>query len=78
MCFHEFLTFQGGILSFSRALSDCLCTTPCTCCDSSKGVNIPIHIFNLLMRGVIFDCFSYSSIWESILTLGEFYELYGV
>ena len=43
---HEFLTFQGGILSFSRALSDCLCTAPCTCCDSNKGV------INILARNL--------------------------
>ena len=49
--FHEFLTSWRGILSFSRALIDYLCTTPCTLdVTILRGLIFHLAIFNIWMR----------------------------
>ena len=80
MCFMSFLTSRGGIWRFSRALSNCLCTTLCFISMMIiRGLTFHPVVFNVYMMGVIFVCFSsYGNIEESIMAIGEFYELYGV
>ena len=81
VCFMSFLTFLGGILGFSRASSDCLCTAPyASTMMVIRRLTFHPAIFNIRMRGVIFVClfFSYGNIWENIMAIGDFYVFHGV
>ena len=66
------------VLSFYRALSDCLCMANMTVI---RGLTFPPTIFNIWMKGsylFFFVFFPYSSIWESIMAVHDFYKLHGV
>ena len=67
MCFMSFLTSQGDIMSFYRALSDCLCVSPRTpTMTEIRELTFHPTFLHVSMRGSYFYLFASMAVYEDL------------